>query len=205
MSEILIVQGVFDEAGDTGVSPGSSRYLVVAGIVCSNLEPLRRVVMRTRKTLGKKLRQIPEFKASHTPSKIVSQMLSRIAQLDVRIYAAILDKQSAEPPADLEDWYRQIYGECIRLVVAHHPRVTITMDRRYTQASLRDKLVQTIVTNAQLPGATLSFVMADSQNEKALQVADVVAWSIFHKYTHGDTSFYDLIEEKIEGEALLLR
>ncbi len=70
MIQNSFAQAVFDEAGDTGTSPHSSRYLVVAGIVGSDLMPLRRAVMRTRKSLGKKLRDIPELKAWHTPAKI---------------------------------------------------------------------------------------------------------------------------------------
>lgn len=205
VSEIPIVQAVFDEAGDTGQSARSSRYLVVAGIVCNSLQSLRRVVARTRKTLGKKLREIPELKAWHTPANVIVKMLNRLALLDIEVYAAILDKHSARPPQDREDWYRQVYCECVRLVVAHHPRMIMTMDRRYTKATLQDELVRSIVTSVERPGTTLLFIMANSQREKALQAADAVAWSIFQQYAHEDREFYSLIEGKIIGEVLLLR
>ncbi|MBI5303022.1 MAG: DUF3800 domain-containing protein [Chloroflexi bacterium] len=202
MSDLVLMQGVFDEAGDTGHSARSSRYLVVAGIVCSNLEPLRRVVTRTRKSLGKELREIPEIKAWHSPPKLIFQMLNRLAQLDIQIYAAILDKQAARVPDDPEDWYRATCAECVRLVLAQHSRVILTMDRRYTKASLWDKLANTIV-NAQPVGSTLTFVNADSRNERALQAADVVAWSIFQKYAHEDDTYYRVIEDKQVGESVI--
>jgi hypothetical protein len=205
LDEALIVHGVFDEAGDTGASPGSSRYLVVAGIVCSNLEPLRRIVAKTRKSLNKELRQIPELKAWHSPPKVVRQILNRLIALDVEIYAAILDKHSAKPTPDPEDWYRQVFAECVRLVIAYHPRLIVTLDRRYTKAGLRDELLRSIVSGAQLAGTTLSFVVADSRNEKALQITDMVAWSVFQKYARGEMGFFALIEEKVKGEVVLLR
>ena len=203
MSDMVLMQGVFDEAGDTGHSARSSRYLVVAGIVCSNLEPLRRVVTRTRKSFGKELREIPEIKAWHTPPNLILQMLNRLAQLDIQIYAAILDKQAARVPDDLENWYRATCAECMRLVLAQHPRVILTMDRRYTKASLADELTNAIV-NAQPAGTTLTFVNADSRKERALQAADVVAWSVFQKYTHGDETYYRVIEGKRAGETLVV-
>ena len=205
MTEALIAQSVFDETGDTGRRAGSSRYLVVAGIICANLEPLRKAIGRTRKSLGKELRHIPELKAWHTPPKITQQLLGRIAALEVEICAAILDKHSVKVADDAEDWYRRVYTEAVRQALAHHAHVTVTMDKRYTKMALQDKLTQAIVAGAQRPGVTLSFVYADSQKERALQAADAVAWSIFQKYEREDETFYRLIEERVVGEVLLLR
>ncbi len=205
MTESLIVQAAFDEAGDTGIGARASRYLVVAGIACANLEPLRKAVMRTRKSLGKDLRTLPELKAWHTPAKITIQLLQRLAGLEIEIYAAILDKHSAKQPEEAEDWYRQVYTEAVRQALTHHPYVTVTMDKRYTKVALQDRLVQAVVAGSQRPDATLSFVQADSQQEQALQAADAIAWSIFRKYEREDDTFYSLIEGKLRGEILLLR
>lgn len=200
-----IMQFVFDEAGDTGIGPRSSRYLAVAGIGCANLEPLRKAVARTRKMLGKELRDVPELKAWHTPPRLVARLLERIAGLDVEIYAVILDKHSACRPAETEDWYRLVCGEAVRLASARYAQVIVTMDNRYTKPLLRDRLVQSIVADAQRPGATLSFVYADSRQERALQAADAIAWSVFQKYEHESDAFYRLIQARLAGEVLMLR
>ena len=205
MSKAVFVQAVFDEAGDTRIGFRSSRYLVVAGIVCSNLEPLRKAVARTRKSLGKELREIQELKAWHTPPKITIQLLRRIAALEVEICAAILDKHSARAPVEMEDWYRQVFTEAVRQALARHDRIIVTIDKRYTKAALQDKLVQAVVEGTNRTGATLSFVQADSQRERALQAADALAWSIFQKYEREDETFCRLVEDKLVGEVLLLR
>ncbi len=58
--------GFLDEAGDVGVGPRSSRVMVVAVVLTSSPQSLRRAVkFRTR--LRKKKRQIPELKASQSP------------------------------------------------------------------------------------------------------------------------------------------
>ena len=36
--------------------------------------------------------------------------------------------------------------------------------------------------------------------EKGLQIADIISWSIFRKYEHGDLDYYDIIEKEIEEE-----
>ena len=92
--------------------------------------------MRTRKSLGKKLQDIPELKAWHTPAKIITGFLTRLAELDIQVYAVILDKHSAKQPADAEGGYRRVYVEAIKQVVADHPRSSIVMDQRYTKSSL---------------------------------------------------------------------
>jgi len=205
VSEKLIVQAIFDEAGDTGTSQLSSRYMIVAGVVCGSLEPLRRVITRTRKGLGKKLRNIPELKARHSEAKITTHLLTQIVELDIEVCAAILDKRSTKTPDDTEEWYRRCYAEAVRLATIQHRQITVTMDNRYTKAVLRDKLTHYIVAHTQQTNAILSFVYADSLRERALQVADVVAWSFFQKYERGEAKFYELIKHKINGETLLVR
>jgi hypothetical protein len=36
--------------------------------------------------------------------------------------------------------------------------------------------------------------------EKSLQVVDVACWAIFRKQEHGDSSYYNLIKQKIVEE-----
>jgi len=205
MVQHLFSQAVFDEAGDTGASPRSSRYLAVAGIVCPDLMPLRRAVMRTRKSLGKKLQDIPELKAWHTPAKIIVGFLMRLAELDIQIYAVILDKHSAKRSEDAENAYRLVYAEAIKQVLADHPRCSVVMDQRYTKPSLREKLAQAILIGVNSPDVAMSLAFADSQQESALQAADAVIWSVFQKYERGDRTFHDLIATRIEKEILLLK
>ena len=63
-------EAVFDEAGDTGQQPHSSRYLVVAGVVCSDVTALRRVIAQVRKRLDKKKRDLPEVKAARLAGRV---------------------------------------------------------------------------------------------------------------------------------------
>jgi hypothetical protein len=201
VAEAGIAHAVFDEAGDTGTGERASRFLVVAGIACRDLQPLRRAVLRARKSLRKPLRSLPELKASHTPPGVTAKLLARLAALDICIHAAVVDKHLMPRPQDPEDWYRESCAQVIAQALTQRRRLIVTLDRRYTGSTLADRLVDFIVARTAGPGTTLSFMHADSHQEKALQAADAVAWSLFRKYERGDDRFYQLIADRVGEEA----
>jgi len=104
---MTLKEGVLDEAGDAGWAESASRYLIVTVVLTDNLHRLGKLATRARKRLGKRLKDIPELKARHTPRKIVARLLADVAASDVEIVAVILDKWQSSRPDDPEDWYRQ--------------------------------------------------------------------------------------------------
>ncbi len=194
--------GYLDEAGDVGRTEGASRHLIVA-VVVANPEPLRQAVTRTRKSLGKKLKQIPEFKAKHTPKRITAKLLRRVGGAEAEIVAVILDKQQVTQPEDPEDWYRGLCTQVIQQCLARHPTLHLVVDQRYTNPTLRQRLVEAIVGGITQQHAIISLEHADSTQEKAIQVADAVAWALFQKYEWGNDDLYKIIEEKIVVEKMV--
>lgn len=199
----IITHAVFDESGDTGIGERSSRFLVVAGVACPSLQPLRRTVLRARKSFGKKRRRWPELKASHLPAEITCTLLKRLSALEVALYVAICDKGVSQRPKDPENWYRAVCSEAIRQAAKDHDRLIVTVDNRYTKATLRDRLVEYIAHGTAQSDTVLSFVHADSRSEAALQLADAVAWSFFQKYERGDDQYCRLVANRIRAEVLL--
>ncbi|MCL5995790.1 MAG: DUF3800 domain-containing protein [Chloroflexi bacterium] len=65
----------------------------------------------------------------------------------------------------------------------------------------RDRIVHTVCHS----DTTLAIIAEDSQAAPALQVADVVAWSIFRKYERQALDFYNLIAPCIVEEVMLTR
>lgn len=167
---------VLDEAGDTGVVEGSSQHLVVAAVVVPALQPLRRAVLRVRKSLGRRLGRMPELKASRIPPAITTKLLMRLSGLDdIEIYTAVCKKGRLSVPDDPEDWYRRLCAEVVRSALSQHPRMIVTLDQRYTNPTLRDRLVEFVVTEKQkpaLPGGRFSPCTSD---EPRWQTPDGVA------------------------------
>jgi hypothetical protein len=194
-----------DEAGDTGYKRGSSHYLIVVAIVCDSIVPLRKIVERTRDTLTKRMRQVSELKASQIPDNIVLRMLHQLAALDVEVYVTVLDKDVVKRPADAEEWYRNTFSECVSRVLARHPKLIATMDRRYSKSSHHEKLIRAIMERVEGRGASFTLYVENSEHEKAMQLADAVAWSILQKYTYEDIRFYRAIETRIKEEIVVVK
>jgi hypothetical protein len=195
--------GFLDETGDVGWAKGATRYLIVAAIITSNPHWLRKAVIKTRKRLRKKLKQIPELRAKRTPRKVVAKLLRYVATLDVEIVAVILDKESSLYPSDPEDWYRITCARVVRRCLERHPRLALTLDKRYTSQRLRDKQEQAIAKEVGDLSAFLVLRHSESGQEKAVQAADAVAWSLAQKYERGDEELYTIIQENIIVEEVL--
>ncbi len=197
-----------DETGDVGRAPGSSRYLIVAIVLTRNPWPLRKAVTKTRKHLRKKLRNVPELKAWHTPKKVVARLLRYIAELDVEIVAVVLDKHTASVHPESEDRYRLTCAEAVWHCVERYTWLKLAIDRRYTNEILRDKLEQSIFVRAASASerTTVGLIRIehlDSTQEKGIQAADAVVWSLGQKYERGDDELYNIIKDKIIVEEVL--
>ncbi len=194
--------GFGDEAGDVGWVEGSARHLVVAIVLTDNPHYLRRIVAHIRKGMGKKLKQMPELKAYHTPKSVVSQLLHKMAEQDVEIVAVVWKKTEAARSVDLEDGYRHVCALAVKRCVERYPHLSLVLDKRYTNPRLRDLLIATI-TSGIGPSSVVVLQQVESRQEKALQVADAVVWSIFQKYERGDEMLYDIVRERIVFEEVV--
>jgi hypothetical protein len=192
---------VFDESGDPGKNKGASRHLVVAAIVCDNLEPLRKAVMRVRRTLPKSLRGKAEMRAFETP-EAARPVLASLAKLDARIYAAVVDKRrvSERNPIAL---LTIAYAACTSAALQTEDGIIATIDRPFTDARQRQTVLVAMADAAEELDKRLIVVMDDSQHEKALQAADVVAWALFQRHERNNEEFYQVIQARISDVLML--
>ncbi len=195
--------GVLDEAGDVGSAEGSSRYLVVAVVLTGDLQPLRRIVARARKRLGKRLKDIPELKAKITPARLVERLLEDVVLEPVEIVAVILDKRHVQFPDAPEEQYRRAFAQAVRICLERYPYLSLIADKRYTQRYLEDRLAEVVMENLRGLSGQVVWRYEASESEKALQVADAVAWAVFQKYERGNDRFYRIVRERIIVEKVI--
>jgi hypothetical protein len=195
--------GFLDESGDVGRAEGSSRHLVIAIVVTDDSTRLRKVVVTTRKRLGKRHKDIPEFKAFKTDARITRRLLRHTAKTECDIVVLVADKTVMGDLEDPEALYRQLCASVVRRCLERHPQLSLCVDRRYTNPHLREKQNRAILKEISLvQKAALVVEHSESKSEAALQVADAVAWALFQKYERGDDSFYVLVKNKIVMEEL---
>ncbi len=195
--------GVLDEAGDPGSESTSTNHILVAVVLIDRIEDLRRAVSRTRKRLGKKKRSLPEFKAFKTDPRIVRRLLEHVAVTDCEIVAVIADKRHRPLDSDAEQLYRDLCAQAVRRCLERYDRLSVMIDKRYTNPKLRARLNQAILeAAATLSHTFLALEHLDSQQESALQAVDAVAWALFQKHEHGDEGLYRIVEARIAVEEL---
>ena len=195
---------ILDEAGDVGFGVGASEHLLVAVAIVSSIERLRKTVMRVRKRLDKRRRDIPEFKAFKTDPRIIRRLLTQVASVDCEIVIVVADKRAIAQPDDPETLYRRLCAQAARRCVERYRQVTLILDKRYTDPHLAQMLAEAISSGLEgVTGVLAIEPPRDSQQEKAIQAVDAVAWAIFQRLEHDDPSFYELVKEKIVSEEWL--
>lgn len=195
--------GFLDEAGDTGSKPASSDHILVAVVLSDHINHLRRAVSRMGKRLGKRKRDLPEFKAFKTDPRIVRRLLEHVVATDCEIVAVIADKRRRPPGDDAEQLFRDLCARVVKHCLERHSQLSLIIDKRYTNPKLRARQSEAILETATtLPRALLALEHLDSQQEAGLQAADAVAWALFQKYERGDKSFYHIIEPKLVIEEM---
>jgi hypothetical protein len=198
-----MVHGFLDEAGDAGAGPRSSRVLVVAVVLTTSPRSLRREVKKFRTRLRKKKRQIPEFKASQSVPTWNRKRLERMAKLDIEVVVVIAEKTTRARPHEPEELFQLLSARAIEECLRRSPSLTVLLDKRHTNPTLRAIQEQALRDAVERIGRTLVIGQADSTQDPALQQADLVAWAFLQKYAHGDESFAALIRDRVVVETVL--
>lgn len=199
--------GFLDESGIVEEHAAKGHYFVISVIVVGNPSQLKHVLKRARK----KIRTTKggyyasrTFKASKEAHALVRYVLQELAKCDIGIIIGLWDKRS--PLREGDDEHLQ-YSYCIAHTVAltleKWPQLSLTVHKRYTLPELQIQMNQVIQEYAQQHVQGSVFLSIDHRTEvecKALELADAVAWAVFQKYNRHDSSFYDIIKEKIQKE-----
>jgi len=189
--------GFLDEAGDVGYTRGASNHFLTVVVVVGQPDRLRKAVTRTRKSLGKQLRNIPELKAARGNMRIVEKLLLQADRTGFEAIAVIIDKRRFPRPRELEDLYRYACSRVVREALVRFGALLLTLDKRYTNPELRRRLDFFLAHGIEDLGTTLAIEHEDSAAESALQVADAVAWSLLQKYEHQDERLWQVVKGRV--------
>ena len=180
-----------------GYAEGASTHLLTVVVVVGQPEPLRKAVARTRRSLGKRLRNIPELKAARGNIRMVEKLLRQADRVGFDAISVIVDKRRFPRPQILEDLYRYACAQVVREALKRFGPLSLTLDKRYTNPELRQRLNSFLATGVEDLGTTLAIEHADSASEHALQVADAVAWCLLQKHEHQDERLWQVVKGRI--------
>jgi len=203
MSSTFLRYAFIDESGTPGAEHGT-HYLVVVILVTDQPRSLELPVRRALKKYGRFLNS-GELKASRIKEVANLRMLREISEQNAQIIAVVINQNEIRnPPDDSEELYRIAITTAIHHLVKLYPRVQVFLDRRYTNANLRDELERHIREGIQdLQHTVVLIRQENSYIRKELQAADAVAWAFFQKYERGNKRFHDVIQSKVIIEEII--
>ncbi|MCC6297952.1 MAG: DUF3800 domain-containing protein [Anaerolineales bacterium] len=194
-----------DESGIAGLSR-KSHVFIVAALCLKNPRGAESIVKRAQKKYGSSLAS-GELKAKQAEGKLITHVLNALSQESIEVFSVIIDRRHIENMTDdSEQVYRRAVTRLIKKLVKRYPRIEVTLDRRYTNKSLRYQLEKDIREG--ISGIPQQFVLIrqeDSLSSKGLQAVDFIAWSLFQKYERGDDTYYRHISASIADEDIVTR
>jgi len=193
-----------DESGELGFSSRSTKWFIITLMSCDEGEVprIRRIIKRVReKLIKKKLKRFPELKGNNSTDKIRQEVLERFSKTKAKIFVIILDKSKVYEY--LRKKKDKLYNYLSNLIMNEcsfdTKEIRLIVDRSKPKRSLRDDFDNYLKLKLKdkLSSCNLIIKHENSLSEPCLQVLDFASWSIFRKYESEDSSFYDIIKDKI--------
>lgn len=189
----------FDESGDLGDNYSSSKYFVMSVIIVDNPKNLTTIIKKARKKYRNYLHKSPEIKGNKTDKYIIKKILGQINNFDYEVYSIFLDKQNLY---NIPDFYNhhKLYDD-LASKLAEKIRITsptcIIVDKsKFNQEHINNfnNLFSSKLDN--IDRHPISIIHGDSINYKGLQIADLIAWSVFQSLEHDNSQYIDIIRNK---------
>lgn len=196
------VMGFLDESGDPAQTPFSSSYLVVALLATIDARAIALLVRRARHAVGGRMPS-GELKASHSSGKVIERFLGALADENIALYVAAVDK-STRRSIEGEELYGQIVATVVRRCVERTRRLDLIIDKRYTNHAQQLALETTIrEAIAEIPGHIVLIDQGDSAARPELQAVDFVAWAFGQKYERDNDRYARMLTKRVIVEDLL--
>src|SRR3989338_6170956 len=193
-----------DESGELGFKESSSNYFIITLLSCDEGEiyALRRIMKRVReRLLKKKDKRRPELKGNNSSDKIRMDVLGRFAKTKSEVFVVVLEKSKVYEY--LKDKKDKLYNYLSNLILNEcsfdDSHICLVVDKSKTNRSLREDFDNYIRNNLSQKNNNCNLIIKheNSQKEGCLQVLDFISWSIFRNYEHKDSSFMNIIKDKI--------
>jgi len=198
-----------DESGDLGFNSKSSKYFVIAALLTRNTLQVEKCITKIRKErLPNKYKKIPELKYHNSNSIVRRRILQCIAGVDADIAFAVLRKQQVHQ--NLRNRQNILYNFLCESLVADifrkyniTSRARIIVDRSLTGINRYafDEYIgyRALINNAEIfDSDNLEIRHVDSAQDRCIQAVDFVVGAIARSYEHEDSSFYEIIDKKVE-------
>ena len=191
-----------DDSGDPGfkIGKGSSKaFVIVLVIFDDNLEAEKTALSIKELRRKIKVSDFYEFKFNKCSPKFKKNFIETVRGFKYRVRAIVVKKDviySARLKNYKEDFYNYVIMQVLKHSEGHVRKAKLKFDKR-GEKLLRDNL--RVYLSRELDNKNkkifndLKFV--DSKENTLIQLADMVAGSIFAKYSDKDKKYFELFKE----------
>jgi hypothetical protein len=188
-----------DESGDLGDSHSSSKYFVIAAILVDNPQDLKRIIKNIKNNYPDIVGRDLEIKGSKTDPNIIKKILARINNIDYEVSAVYLDKKNLHKIPDFYNHhvlYDTLASKLAEKIIIDSS-ASVIVDRSKSKHEDIRKFNERFSSSLNNPNNHfININHVNSIKEKGLQIADLIAWSIFQSKEHDDFEFIELIKNK---------
>ncbi len=191
-----------DDSGDPGfrLQKGSSTVFIISMVIfIDNLEAEKTslAIKELRRRL--KVSDLYEFKFNKTDKRFKTAFMTTVQPFDFKVRAIVVDKKIIYSPRlrnDKENFYNYVIMQVL-LNSEHIKGAKLRFDKR-GEKSLRDQL--RVYLSRELNNRSkkifIDLKFVDSKENTLIQLADMVAGSIYANYTKKDKSYLDMLGKK---------
>ena len=186
-----------DESGELAKQ---TNYFVFGAVITNNPKNLEKIINKTRRKYQKQLGNISEIKGYSTDDYIIKKMLKKLYNTSSKVVGIILDKKYIYRIPQNQN-YNILYDTLASKLakeITINDSTSIIIDKcknkEYEIINFNKRFISNLNNTKNYP---INVKHANSINYKGLQIADIVAWSIFQSAERNNSDFIDLIENKI--------
>lgn len=195
----FISQLWIDESGDGGFKfeKGSSGFLVLAAVYVRDggIETIEKSLMDVRNGLN--YSQDHEFKFSRCKNDVKEKLLRTLIGLSIQYKAIVVDKQGMAASV-FRTRPHQLYAESIKRLLYDNdpPLKNAAMIIDEATAKVHQKEFNHILKQHLSKNMVQKIRQTRSQSDSMIQIADLIAGSIYRRFEKGDGMYHDLIKPK---------
>ena len=188
-----------DESGDLGDNYLGSRYFVIGAIIVDNPKNLNRIIKYARNNYNNILGRDLEIKGNKTNRYVIKKILGKINSIDYQVLAIFLNKKNLHNGPDFYKYnvlYDTLASKLAEKITITSP-TTVIVDRskgKHEDMRIFNERFSSSLNNPD--GYLVNIIHANSIKERGLQIADLIAWSVFQSREHENSEFIDLIKNK---------
>lgn len=189
-----IVYGGLDESGSlTTDSPHFCMAAVITADPFAVRHLIQRAALRSGKRLGRPRKRAAEIKWNNASQRVRTLALASLAETDVKIFALTVLK-GGRRIEDTPENYAILACETLSHAWPFYLNVSLALDRHFSSAT-QIAAVDTMIHHQWPREGLLSVAHVDSQRNSLVQLADLVAGSIYSWHKSGEGTV-QLLSEK---------